>query len=358
MLQDIYNQTPAIILAHEHVGKVLGKTIHGILMHSKLFNVISLIDRNTAGMDTSKICQGVSKKIPIFATLKEALNLNPRVAILSREPNEEDIEDILTMIRHKIDILNPTFEFLNENALLKNEAANHNVRLTDLRNYDYVKRWADGSILDIKSKVVFVSGTDCGLGKRTAAYELTEEAKKRGIKAAFAATGQTGIMLGCEDGIIFDAVPTNYSAGAVEKLICDLDKKGYDLIFLEGQASLMHFGGSTSITLLHAGNPHAILLVHDPEREYHAEFGKSPIMKMCSLTREIEIIENLYLPGGNHFKVVGIPTIGKERIKKIKEISDLPTADVRQTGGPAILLDAVLNHLKKHYKWAPVPNSA
>ena len=160
-------------------------------------------------------------------------------------------------------------------------------------------------------------------------------------------------MLGCDDGIVFDAIPTNFSAGAVEKLILDLDSRGFDLIFLEGQASLMHFGGSTSITLLHASNPHAILLVHDTERKYHAEFGPSEIFKMCELNREINLIENLSLPGGNQFKIVGIPTRGIKNILKLQKLTKLPVADVRKEGGSDILLDAVLKHIDQKYNWSP-----
>jgi uncharacterized NAD-dependent epimerase/dehydratase family protein len=115
----------------------------------------------------------------------------------------------------------------------------------------------------------------------------------------------------------------------------------------------MHYAFSSSISLLHASNPHAVLLVHDPDRTHHAEFVKSPIFKMCNLDREIEIIENLYLPGGNQFKVVGIPTIGNRRIKRIEQGTKLPVADVRMKGGPAKLLNGVLEHLKNEYNWIP-----
>jgi uncharacterized NAD-dependent epimerase/dehydratase family protein len=210
----------------------------------------------------------------------------------------------------------------------------------------------DGSILNIKAKVVYVSGTDCGLGKRTAAYELVQEAKKRGIKAAFAATGQTGLMIGCDAGIIFDVVPTNFASGAVEQMIVDLDSKGFDLIFLEGQGSLMHYGCSSTLAMLHGSNPHAIVLVHDPFRKKHLEYSDSPIFEMCGLQREIEVIENMYLPNSNRYKVVAIPTKGNSSIELLSKMNELPVADVRMPGGPAIILDAVLKHLEKEYNWS------
>jgi len=356
--QEIYHNTNAIFLAHGYVGEVLGKTVHGVLMHSTVFNTVALIDRNKAGQDTSKICPGVTKKVPIYNEINQALIYNPQVAILIGDPSDANMKELKQCICNGLDVVNSSFIFLNDFPELVELASMHGKRLIDLRNVKRIWKMPDGSILTIKAKVVYVTGTDCGLGKRTAAFELAREAKKRGIKSAFAATGQTGLMIGCEGGIIFDAISTNFSAGAVEELIVELDKKGYELIFLEGQASLMHFGGSTVLTLLHASNPHAIVLVHDPSRINHAAYGESPIFEMCELQREIDIIENLYLPNGNRYKVVAVPTRGDENIEKVKKLISLPVADVRKKGGSLILLDAVLEYLKKEYDWRPNQETA
>jgi uncharacterized NAD-dependent epimerase/dehydratase family protein len=353
LLQEHYKQTDTIILAHGYVGEILGKTVHGILMHSKLFNVVALVDRFKAGQDTSKICSGVTKKVPIYSSIQEAMVFNPKVMILVGDPSEKNLDEIKFCITSGLDIINSSFVYLTDFPELSQYAKVYGVNLVDLRNVRRIWKMPDGSILNIKAKVVYVAGTDCGLGKRTATYELTEEAKSRGIHAAFAATGQTGLMLGCEGGIVFDAIPGNYSAGAVVELIIELDKKGYELIFLEGQASLMHHAYSHVITLIHASNPHAIVLVHNPSRKYHAAFSESPIFRMCELQREIDLIESLYFEGGNKYKVVAVPSIGDENVEKVKKLTRLPVADVRKPGGPAIILDAVLDHLDKTYNWAP-----
>lgn len=353
LLQERYLNTNAIFLAHGYVGEILGKTVHGVLMHSKVFNVVALVDREKVGQDTSKICPGVTKSVPIFSSVSETFQCDPKVAILLGDPSEQNLHEIKECIWRGLDIINSSFVFLSDFPEIVELANKQNVRLIDIRNVKRIWRMPDGSILNIKAKVVYVTGTDCGLGKRTATFELVEEAKKRGIRAAFAATGQTGMMLGCEGGIIFDAINTNYSAGAVEELIVSLDNKGYDLIFLEGQAAIMHYGGSTVLTLLHSSNPHAIVMVHDPTRKYHAAYGNSPIFKMGGLQREIDVIENLYLPEGNKYKVVAVPTRGENNIEFVKKITELPVADVRKPGGPAIILDAVLKHLEHEYKWIP-----
>lgn len=352
-MSEVYKNASAVFLAHGYVGEVLGKTIHGVLMHSRVFRVTALVDRFKAGLDTSEICPGVTVSVPIYSGLRDALASCPDVLILAGAPHKEDLEDLKLAIRSGMDIVNPSFSFLKDMPELVELAAKHGTRLMDLRDVEPDLRDADGSIVDIKAKVVYIMGTDCGVGKRTATYELVMEARRRGINAAFAATGQTGLMLGCDAGIIVDAIPNNYAAGAVEGMIVELDKRGHELIFLEGQASLMHYAGSGSIVLLHAGNPHAIVLVHDPSRTMHAEMGNSPIFKMCPLDREIEIIESLGLPGGNSFKVVALATRGFENLSLLNQTSALPVADARMDGGPAVLLDAVLEHLCHAYQWRP-----
>lgn len=351
--QEIYHNTNAIFLAHGYVGEVLGKTVHGVLMHSTVFNTVALIDRNKAGQDTNKICPGVTKKVPIYREIDEALIHKPKVAILIGDPSETNMNEIKQCICYGLDVINSSFIFLNDFPELVELASKQETRLIDLRNVRRNWKMPDGSILKIRAKVVYVTGTDCGLGKRTAAYELTQEAKSRGIKAAFAATGQTGLMIGCDGGIIFDAVSTNFAASAVEQLIVNIDKKGYDLIFLEGQGSLMHYACSSVLALLHASNPHAIVLVHDPNRKFHAAFGDSPVFKMCDLQREIDLLESLYLPEGNQHKVAAIATRGQKNIETLNKTTSLPLADVRMHGGPAALLDAVLGHLQKTYNWMP-----
>lgn len=353
MINRIYKNTPAIFLAHGYVGEMLGKTVNGVLMHSELFDVVALVDRNKVGQDTSEICPGVTKKVPIYSCIKETLKYKPQVMILMGDPGENNMEEIKYCLDNGLDVINSSFTFLKDYPLLEKLAKKRGVRLIDLRNLQRNTRDVVGSILNIKARVVFVTGTDCGLGKRTATYELVKEARRRGIKTAFAATGQTGIMIGCDAGIIFDAITAQFLAGSVEEMIVNLDNNGFELIFLEGQGSIIHFGTSCVIALLHASNPHAIIVVHDPQREMHAGYPDLPIFKICELNREIDIVESLWLPGGNKYKVVGLATIGKDNIKVLKKISDLPVADARQPGGAGILLDAVLEHLQSVYHWQP-----
>lgn len=113
-------------------------------------------------------------------------------------------------------------------------------------------------------------GTDCAVGKKYTALALTRELHKRGAKATFRATGQTGIMIAGE-GMPIDTVVCDFTAGAAEVLSPDNEPDHWDVI--EGQGSLFHpaYAG-VSLGLLHGSQPDAIVVCHEALRTGHAGF--------------------------------------------------------------------------------------
>ena len=113
-------------------------------------------------------------------------------------------------------------------------------------------------------------GTDCAVGKKYTALALAQEMKRRGLKATFRATGQTGIMIAGE-GMPLDTVVCDFTAGAAEVLSPDNDPDHWDII--EGQGSLFHpaYAG-VSLGLLHGSQPDAIVVCHEALRTGHAGF--------------------------------------------------------------------------------------
>jgi uncharacterized NAD-dependent epimerase/dehydratase family protein len=89
--------------------------------------------------------------------------------------------------------------------------------------------------------------------------------RKRGLKADFRATGQTGILI-AGDGIPVDAVIADFISGAAELISPAREDGGWDLI--EGQGSLFHpsYAG-VSLGLLHGSQPDALVLCHEPTRQ-------------------------------------------------------------------------------------------
>ena len=109
-------------------------------------------------------------------------------------------------------------------------------------------------------------GTDCSVGKMYTALAMDAEMQKRGMKATFRATGQTGILI-TGDGAPLDAVVADFMAGSVEYISPDNDADHWDLI--EGQGSLFHVSYSgVTMALIHGGQPDALILSHEPTRSH------------------------------------------------------------------------------------------
>ncbi|WP_116091899.1 N-acetyltransferase DgcN [Sphingomonas crusticola] len=115
-------------------------------------------------------------------------------------------------------------------------------------------------------KRLLAVGTDCSVGKMYTTLCLAHALARRGIKADFRATGQTGILV-AGSGVPLDAVVADFISGAIEQLSPARDDGGWDLI--EGQGSLFHpsFAG-VSTGLLHGAQPDALVLCHDPARRH------------------------------------------------------------------------------------------
>lgn len=109
-------------------------------------------------------------------------------------------------------------------------------------------------------------GTDCSVGKMYTSLALEREMRRRGLKADFRATGQTGILI-AGSGVPIDAVVADFIAGAAEWVSPAREDGGWDII--EGQGSLFHpsFAG-VSLGLLHGAQPDALVLCHEPGREH------------------------------------------------------------------------------------------
>ena len=109
-------------------------------------------------------------------------------------------------------------------------------------------------------------GTDCSVGKMYTTLGLADALRRRGVRADFRATGQTGILI-AGAGVPLDAVVADFISGAIEQLAPARDDDGWDLI--EGQGSLFHpsFAG-VSTGLLHGAQPRALVLCHDPSRAH------------------------------------------------------------------------------------------
>ena len=136
-------------------------------------------------------------------------------------------------------------------------------------------------------------GSDCAIGKKTVAVELDLEARRRGLRSVFVPTGQTGIAI-AGWGIAVDAVVADFLAGAAERLVVEGHSRGGDLLFVEGQGSLVHplYSGVT-LGLIHGSAPHAYVLCH---RAGSTEIEGCPGHPIPPLAELVELHERIALP--------------------------------------------------------------
>jgi uncharacterized NAD-dependent epimerase/dehydratase family protein len=162
---------------------------------------------------------------------------------------------------------------------LADAAARHGRRLFDVRHP--TQSFEVGNGRKRRGKRLLAVGTDCSVGKMYTTLALERDMLAQGMKAAFRATGQTGILI-AGSGVSIDAVVSDFISGAVEWLSPDNDPDHWDLI--EGQGSLFHasFAG-VSLGLLHGAQADALVLCHEPTRRHMRGLPEYPLpdLKIC-----------------------------------------------------------------------------
>ena len=152
-------------------------------------------------------------------------------------------------------------------------AERHGRRLIDVRHPG--RDFAVGTGAERPGKRLLTVGTDCSCGKMYTVLALEREMRRRGLKADFRATGQSGIFI-AGAGVPVDAVVADFISGAVEWLAPANDPDHWDLI--EGQGSLHHpsFAG-VSLGLLHGAQADALVLCHEPTRTHMRGLPDRPL---------------------------------------------------------------------------------
>ena len=345
-LRDYYQDTPALIITHDYFDTKNAKTAHGVILYSEIFNVVGIVDRKFAGSRACDVVPFIKKAIPIYSSVKEALNnVNAKVLILGVAPPggrlpQDWLEEIKTAINAGLDIISGLHVFLSDIPEIAELAKAKGVKIIDLRKPPSDLNIGLQRVRKTDAKVVLCMGTDCVVGKRSAATLLWKLARQKGINAGFVATGQTGLMIGCDAGAVIDRIPSDFVAGQVEKMVLEVFNKGKNPIFVEGQGALLHpsYSGVT-LSLLHGADPQAVILVHDPQRKYRAGFDTE--LPMPDWKDERELIEKL-----SRAKVVALCVWGKENKALIKD-SDIPVFDLTNQEEAEKLLELLINYLEE-----------
>jgi uncharacterized NAD-dependent epimerase/dehydratase family protein len=334
----------ALILCDDHFGDDTGKTANGLVRHSSRYKIVGVLDHTKAGRDAGEVLDGAAQGIPIFATLREAVEkarpetLIIGVATFGGYIPKEYRPLIREAIEHRLNVVAGLHEFLNDDPEFAKLAAEHGVTLVDVRRPRPVresKEFSDRS-RHLPCLRIPVLGTDGCIGKRTCALLLTDALNAAGVKATFVATGQTGLLQGSPYGVPLDAIRGDFMVGELEsEIVRAYEETTPDVIIVEGQGSISHPAyvcGSRAILM--ASMPSAILMMHAPgrtTRDFHRETVAWPMPKP---EEEIEWLEYYARVAGGG-KVFGIglnhENLTREQVDTIAREYEakygLPTAD-------------------------------
>lgn len=266
-----------------------GKTGRGVLAYGER-PVVAVLDSGRAGE--------TQEGVPIVGSVDDALRFDPTTALVGvataggRFPPAWR-ELLQTAISKGLHVENGLHQFLGDDEELAALASRHDVELRDLRRPPADLNVPTGANLELPATIVLTVGSDCAIGKMTVSLELDRAARARGLASRFVPTGQTGIAI-AGWGIAVDAVVSDFLAGASERLVVEGHERGGELLWVEGQGSLIHpaYSGVT-LGLVHGAAPHAFVLCH---RAGQTEIEDHPGHPLLSLPELIDLHERIALP--------------------------------------------------------------
>jgi uncharacterized NAD-dependent epimerase/dehydratase family protein len=330
-----------LILAEGKSGDPhFGKTARGVMRY-RPEDVVCVLDSQT---DANEL-----EGFPLVHSLEEAKPYKPTAALVGvataggRFPPEWRAL-LADCVRAGLDVENGLHEFLADDPELADLAALHGVELRDLRRAPRGLNVPTGANLTHGATSILMVGSDCAIGKMTVALELDREARARGIRSEFSPTGQTGIAI-AGWGISVDAVVSDFIAGAAEQLVLEGVRRGGEVLFVEGQGSLLNplYSGVT-MGLLHGSAPHAYVLCHKADQRFVEDDERFPIPPLSELAELHERISLIARPA----RVLAIAlntrdldeAAARDAVAAAEEETGLPATDPVRFGA-GLLVDAL-----------------
>lgn len=370
------------ILTHGQWGvESSGKTGIQVLRYATC-TVAGVVEPGHAGADAA-MDWGLPQKAPVpaYATLADLLDADPDVTrvLIGTSPSGGRLapamrSDVRLALEHGLAVLSPLHVFLSEDPEFGALARRHDAPIVDLRRTPPDPVCASGVGRLVPVPVVATYGTDARCGKMTVSVALRQAAAERGLRAAFVATGQTGLLLAPDSGAPIDRVISDFAAGEVERQVvaaARLDDQMQptpetpDLILVEGQGALTHPAfGAVTLAVLHGSWPDALLICHAHDRREKTSPTVGPAWPVLPVETERHIAETMLGPitGATTAAVaLATPGLSAEEFEAARNeheaATGLPVSDVLREGGDR-LLDALLRHIERHPNGKRVPEAS
>lgn len=341
-----------VILAEDNFSWQNAKTAVGLLRY-RADNVVAILDSTHAGEDAAQALgdpEGLGRGIPVVANIQGALTFSPDTLLIGISPPGGRLPDawraqVLEAMARGMNIVSGLHSLLGDDPELAAAAQRHHVRIWDVRRPpdELALRIRAGTPHRLGSHTICFCGTDCSVGKMTAALEFDREAQRRGLSSAFAATGQTGIMISGR-GIPVDRFISDFVAGAVEAMVLEFTD-AHDWVFIEGQGALGHPAYSAvTLGLLHGSAPDLLVLCHQAGRTQLLAYD-TPLPTLVQARAMYETAAAWLKPAPMAclaLNTLGMPeSAARAAIEEAERELGLPTSDPVRFGASP-LLDALL----------------
>lgn len=326
-----------------NLDSIYAKMGYGVMRYSEN-PIVCVIDSDYSGKTVNEVIDQPFA-IPIVASVEKAIEMGTEVMVLGLAPTGgklpvtwvPDVEKALTM---GMSLVNGLHDLLAERFAHLLHANKPEQVIWDVRKpvTDYAIARARASALT--NKRVLMIGTDMAVGKMTAGLEVYKWIKEQGISTDFIATGQIGITV-TGKGIPLDAIKVDQACGAVEHLV--LGAKDKDIVFIEGQGSLLHPGSTATLPLMRGCCPTHLILCHRGEMTTLRDVTDITIPPLNEVIKLNEAVANACgsFPSA---KTVGIAvntsklseSEALQLIEEIEKETGLPVTDVVRFGAEKI----------------------
>ena len=336
------------ILLHEGIRGPNGKTGLALLRYSEAA-IVAVIDQQCAGESLAELT-GIPVQVPIVASVNEALVYEPNVLAIGIAPSggalpEAMKQEIKQAVAAGLSVINGLHTPIATDPELKS-LLKEGQQIWDIRQEPSGLKVGSGEARVLACQRVLTVGTDMGAGKMATTLELNRVALQRGLRAKFLGTGQAGIMI-AGDGVALDAVRVDFAAGAVEQLVMRYGND-HDILFVEGQGSLLNPASTATLPLLRGTQPTQLVLVH---RAGQTRIRHFPHVRIPALREVVRVYETVATAGGAFapVRVVAIALntahldeqAAEQAIEQAEIETGLPCTDPVRRGAD-LLLDAIL----------------
>ncbi len=325
-----------LVLAPGAFASRSAKTAHGVIAYGT-DAVVAVVDPLHAGKTVRDVLPYLACDAPIVATVALGIAYAPTALLIGTAPQggalpPEWRAEIEHAIDARLEIVSGLHDILADDRALAARAEAAGTSIWDVRVPPPTPLFS-GAAWDVDARVLLTVGSDCAVGKMTAALELVRAARDRSVAARFVPTGQTGIMI-AGWGIAIDRVIADFAAGAAERLVLegvrrDVDGREPELLVVEGQGGINHPAyAPVTLALLYGSAPDALVLVHNAARTAIDGYD-TPLLSYRELIRTYEMLCGSVKPA----KVVGIAlnTVSLDDAAARAAIADATA----QTGLPA-----------------------